>query len=345
MGTEVVLVRFLDGGQIACAAYSTFLIRDLTTSTDVLSFEYDGRPCAISSDGTRLLSTRGSASVVKIWQTDNTSRNQRSADHHTAMVNCISFSKDGQLVASGSYDNTAKIWDTSTGRCVTTFRGHSGIVDLVLFSPDSTICASYGWDNVIRIWDVQTGNSVSTRHAGMVRCMCFSPNGSQLAYLHGIEPKEVKLWDVATGDHLASMQVKDSIISISFNVDETSLILNLGYKEEWWRIISSTPTSFYHDGSDADSNYVSIDESYTSSNRPLPKFFSYEQDQQPQIQPEISLHHYRHDHGAKSPWVMDRQGRRVLWAPTDSREMSDCNGKKVVFGSRSGVVTIVEFPT
>ena len=42
-------------------------------------------------------------------------------------VSSVSFSSDGKQVASGSYDNTVKIWETSTGTCVSTLRGHSRV--------------------------------------------------------------------------------------------------------------------------------------------------------------------------------------------------------------------------
>jgi len=175
--------------------------------------------------------------------------------------------------------------------------------------------------------------------------MCFSLDGSQLACFSNnfVNPKEVKLWDVATGDCLASMKVNDySIENISFTIDETSLILSLKDKmeKEMWRI-SSTPTPF-HGSSDADIEYDSNRESYTSNSQALPMVFVREYDQEPRTSPEMSPSYYVYDHDSR--WVVDRQGRRALWVPTDPRQISDCNGNKVVFGSPSGVVTIVEFP-
>jgi WD40 repeat protein len=118
------------------------VIRDLTTGANVLKFGYKGwaNATVTSFDGNRLVSLYGE--VVKIWQTNNANENQDIADHHPREMNCVSFSGDGQLVASGSEDITLKIWDTLTGQCLTTFRGHSRRVGLgcILLSRFDLMC-------------------------------------------------------------------------------------------------------------------------------------------------------------------------------------------------------------
>jgi WD40 repeat protein len=71
--------------------------------------------------------------VVSIWQTDFPStQNQGTA----RQMFCVSFSRDGQLVASGSADNMGY------NHSLTTFSGHSGIIYRPTLSPDATLCAS-----------------------------------------------------------------------------------------------------------------------------------------------------------------------------------------------------------
>ena len=55
---------------------------------------------------------------------------------HSNWVTSVVFSPDGSQVASGSYDNTVRLWDVQTGECQHTLEGHSHRVTSVVFSPD-----------------------------------------------------------------------------------------------------------------------------------------------------------------------------------------------------------------
>ena len=50
----------------------------------------------------------------------------QSFEGHSKSNFAVAFSPDGQLVASGSGDNTDKLWDTVTGAARGTLEGHSG---------------------------------------------------------------------------------------------------------------------------------------------------------------------------------------------------------------------------
>ena len=61
---------------------------------------------------------------------------------HSDSVTSVSFSPDGQWIASGSEDKTVKVWSVESGECVTTLQGHLADVTSVSFSPDGQWIAS-----------------------------------------------------------------------------------------------------------------------------------------------------------------------------------------------------------
>jgi WD40 repeat protein len=65
-------------------------------------------------------------------------------------VNSVAFSPDGLTLASGSMDNTIKLWDVATGELKTTIEGHTDSVNSVAFSPNGLTLAS--GDNKNKLW-------------------------------------------------------------------------------------------------------------------------------------------------------------------------------------------------
>ena len=81
---------------------------------------------------------------------------------HTGPVSAVAFAPDGKRVLTGSYDNTARLWDAATGAAVATLEGHSGYVLAVAFSPDGKRVLTGSDDNTARLWDAATGAVVAT---------------------------------------------------------------------------------------------------------------------------------------------------------------------------------------
>lgn len=115
---------------------------------------------------------------------------------HFKSVNSIVFSPDGKQLATGSSDNTTKIWDTKSGDILMTLKGHAEFVNSIAFSPDGKQLAIGSSDNTAKIWDAQNGNLLMTLsgHSEYVTSIAFSPDGNHLATCSS--DNTIKIWDL-----------------------------------------------------------------------------------------------------------------------------------------------------
>ncbi|HEY6190518.1 MAG TPA: WD40 repeat domain-containing protein [Pyrinomonadaceae bacterium] len=123
---------------------------------------------------------------------------------HTDFPACMAFSPDASLLASGSYDQSVRVWDVSTGRMLWKREDHWPMALSVAFSPDGRTLACTGerrnrdYSNKYGVWlyDVKTGRILRRLggHASYVNWVAFSPDGRMLATASN--DRTLKLWDL-----------------------------------------------------------------------------------------------------------------------------------------------------
>ena len=126
-----------------------------------------------------------------------------SVEGHTKSVYSLAFKPNSYLLASGSEDNTIRIWDVGDNtnlRHVRTLRGHTVAVRSVAWSPDGSTLASASSDGTVRLWNPNNGINfaVLRGHTDRVWCVAWSPDGRILA--SGSHDYTVRLWDPDTHD-------------------------------------------------------------------------------------------------------------------------------------------------
>ena len=137
---------------------------------------------------------------------------------HKSSVNSVAFSPDGKTLASGSNDNTIRLWNVETGETIRTLTGHRSSVRSVAFNPVGQTLASGSYDKTIRLWDVTTGETVKTyrENTAEINSLAFSPDGQVLASgKSGFGGTYIRLWDISLGVGVGWYD--SSVWSVAFN--------------------------------------------------------------------------------------------------------------------------------
>jgi predicted NACHT family NTPase len=143
---------------------------------------------------------------------------------HTKDVNTIAISPDGKILASGSDDNTIKLWELPSGRELHILIGHTDPVWSVAFSPDGKTLASGSADNTIKLWELPSGRKVHTLtgHTYHVWSVAFSPDGKTLA--SGSSDSTIKLWELPSGRELHTLTSHmNFVLTVAFSPDGKTL--------------------------------------------------------------------------------------------------------------------------
>ena len=185
----------------------------------------DGRTLAVGGYG--LKDAIGSIYLIST----TTGRIERVLKGHTERIHSLAFGvpPGGRLLlASGSDDNTARIWDVATGECQRVLEGHTNSVYGVAFAPDASRLATASYDKTARIWSVAEGKCLFTLqgHTKEVRSVAWSPDGKLLAT--GSFDRSIRLW---SPDGTLSRNIENldnQISSVMFTADSRELLYTWG---------------------------------------------------------------------------------------------------------------------
>jgi ribosome assembly protein 4 len=161
-----------------------------------------------------------SAEPQAVFKVQAVSRMAHRIPGHGQPILASQFSPiSSSILATGSGDNTVRIWDTDTGTPKYTLKGHSGWVLGVSFSPNGDKLASCSMDKTVRIWDPETGKPFGQDlkgHAKWVTATAWQPyhlwRDGTARLASASKDGTVRIWVVNTGrtEHVLSGH-KDSV--------------------------------------------------------------------------------------------------------------------------------------
>eukprot|EP01007_Sphenomonas_quadrangularis_P003720 NODE_792_length_1171_cov_1479.629234_g641_i0.p2 GENE.NODE_792_length_1171_cov_1479.629234_g641_i0~~NODE_792_length_1171_cov_1479.629234_g641_i0.p2 ORF type:complete len:340 (+),score=113.86 NODE_792_length_1171_cov_1479.629234_g641_i0:28-1020(+) len=162
--------------------------------------------CPVDNSDTILSASRDK--TVLVWDITRDKDSQgnygvpkRSLVGHSNFVQDVVMSSDGQFALTGSWDNSLRLWDLTTGQTTRTFNDHKKDVMSVAFSADNRQIVSGSRDHKLKVWNTlgeckYTIKKTEEGHTDWVSCVRFSPNPHNPLIVSGGWDKMVKVWSL-----------------------------------------------------------------------------------------------------------------------------------------------------
>ncbi|WP_309224615.1 NB-ARC domain-containing protein [Halomicronema sp. CCY15110] len=192
---------------------------------------------AFHSNGQQLVTAISNELVVwDVWQ----GKQLFSGQGHTAWVLCLAYNYDQTIIASGSRDETIRLWDAETGQCLKTLACPGSWIQTLAFSPDGEYLVSGGSDGEIRVWQVATAHCqrVLSGHGDRILSLKFTADGRTL--VSGSQDGTVAVWDFESGDRHHSWNIPlNWSLAMDLSPDGQTLVTGSdGKTVKFWNLVT-----------------------------------------------------------------------------------------------------------
>ena len=144
---------------------------------------------------------------------------------HDDSVTSVAVSSNGNIIASGSGDETINIWNGNTGELLRTLEGHGGGINSLAISADGYTIVSGSDDKTIKIWNGNTGELLRTLegHTRGVNSVAIAADGRTI--VSGGDDRNVLVWDWINWELKALLEGHEgSVNSVAIADDGQTLV-------------------------------------------------------------------------------------------------------------------------
>lgn len=164
---------------------------------------------------------------------------------HTNHVNCLALlsltnqeedeyeeEEEETILASGSSDDTIKLWNIKTGQLIDTLIDtntnweKSPIVKCLLLINSETLASGCG-DNLIKLWNLKNGQLFQTLkgHSDDINCLIkLNNNNDEQIIASGSNDKTIKIWNLLTGQTIKTLYGHDDNINCLLLLNDNEIL-------------------------------------------------------------------------------------------------------------------------
>jgi WD40 repeat protein len=193
----IVVPRFTPAGSRVVAITGLSGLARWNAATWSIEAETDtglplGRMSAVSPDGSTLI-TANDAGQVRFFSVSSLRERAPMSHAHSSVVSAIEFSPVGDIMATGGFDGSVRLWDWRAGTVLGVLKGHQGWIGSIAFSPDGRRLVTGGQDGTVKFWNMSDQQELVSfqRHRDLVSALAFTRDGRFLASSGG---SVTRLW-------------------------------------------------------------------------------------------------------------------------------------------------------
>jgi WD40 repeat protein len=154
---------------------------------------------------------------------------------HGITVECVAFSSDGRRIASGSWDNTAKLYD-DVGKDIATLKGHNRGIMAMAFSAEGSTLVTVSGDHAapvsgeVRMWDAADGKDrgLIGKHTDMALGVSIPKDGNRVVTTG--RDRAIRIWDTQKRIEVKTIQPSGS------THDDPKIVQALAYSADGFQL-------------------------------------------------------------------------------------------------------------
>ncbi|BBM82966.1 beta-propeller domain-containing protein [Candidatus Uabimicrobium amorphum] len=147
---------------------------------------------------------------------------------HEDIATSVAMNAKQNIIVSGSWDRSVRVWDSESGRCFMTLKGHSHYISGISFCHPHQVVTSSG-DSTLRIWDIQKGDCIRTLEGHTDEIACVSSNEDGNLIVSGSKDKTVRVWSRKSGECLHVLNGHTKTVNGVCLSDDESIIASASW--------------------------------------------------------------------------------------------------------------------